>query len=89
MTPITPEVIPDGTSLVVFGRKQPQYIALPAVVSPSTGLVMTEWQLTAEELAMVLEGGRVRLWVWTFNTKPEDWEKHPFRPVALEVVEAP
>jgi hypothetical protein len=40
---------------------------------------MTEWELSAEDLAKVLAGGRVRLWIYTFG--------HALQPVALEVVE--
>jgi len=43
------------------------------------GLIMTEWQLSAEELQMLFCGGHIRLWTYTFNT--------PFQPVTLDVVE--
>lgn len=78
MKPTLPRAIPDGARLVVLAKDQPQYDPLPAAVCPD-GLVMTEWALSAEDLAAVVRGGRVRLWTWTFG--------EPFQPVALEVVE--
>jgi hypothetical protein len=68
-----------GGQYVVLGAHQPGYIPLPAVMAPD-GLVLTEWEPTAEELAAIIEGGRLRLWVSTFG--------RGFPPVALEVVQA-
>jgi hypothetical protein len=78
MKPIPPKEVHPGAVPIVFARDQPQYDPLPAAVD-SSGLVMTEWELTAEDLARVLAGGRIRLWVWTFC--------RPLQPLALEVVE--
>lgn len=66
---------------VVFAKDQPEYDPLPAVYTPNDpqGCVRTEWELSAEELATVMNGGRVRLWIWTF--------RQPLQPVMLEVVE--
>ena len=77
MKPIT-AALHQHARLVVFAKDQPEYEALPASVDPD-GLVMTEWELTAEELATIVNGGRVRLWVYTFN--------RALQPVMLEVVE--
>lgn len=75
MTPIAPLV--DG-QVVIFAKDQPEYFPLPAVVSPDGTMVTTEWELSAEELQRVLEGGRIRLRLWTFG--------HPLQPVLIEVV---
>lgn len=64
--------------LVTFAVNQPAYELLPASIDPG-GIVMTEWELGAEDLARILNGGRVRLWVYTFG--------QPLQPVMLEVVE--
>jgi len=77
MKPITPALHQNGR-LVVFAKDQPEYDPLPASVD-AEGLVMTEWELTAEELATIVNGGRIRLWVYTFN--------RALQPVMLEVVE--
>jgi hypothetical protein len=68
----------DGAELVVFAKDQPQYIPLPASVDAS-GIVMTEWEPTEEELDRLLQGGRIRLWVHTFG--------HPLQPVSIEAIE--
>lgn len=78
MKPVAPANLPEGAQLVVIARDQPEYLPLPAAVSPD-GCVMTEWELSAEDLAKVVNGGRVRLWVWTF--------RQPLQPVMLEVTE--
>lgn len=64
--------------LVIFAKDQPEYEPLPASLD-ATGLVMTEWEFSAEDLARVLEGGRIRLWLHTNN--------RPLQPVMIEVVE--
>jgi hypothetical protein len=78
VNPVEPKQPHAGAVLVVFAKDQPQYTPLPAAVGRD-GLVMTEWEFTAEELARVVNGGRVRLWIYTFG--------HPLQPVQLEVVE--
>lgn len=78
MKPIVPTCPHEGAEIVVIAKDQPQYDPLPAARS-AHGLVMTEWELSAEELAAVVNGGRIRLWTWTFG--------QPFQPIALEVVE--
>ena len=75
MNPVEP-VPHEGAQLVIFARDQPQYSPLPASVDAS-GVVMTEWLPTAEEMMRLMEGGHVRLWTWTFH--------HPLQPVRLEV----
>jgi len=77
MTPVEPQRY-GGAQLVIFAKDQPEYVPLPAMVS-ADGVVMTEWEPTADELERLLQGGRLRLWVHTFG--------HPLQPVALEVVE--
>ena len=40
---------------------------------------MTEWEPTADELETLLEGGRIRIWLYTFN--------RPLQPISVEVAE--
>lgn len=77
MIAVEPRQVHPDAIRVTYAANQRQYNPLPAAVD-SKGLVLTEWELTAEELALILAGGRVRLWMWTFN--------QPLQPVALEVV---
>ncbi len=63
--------------LIVIAKDQPEYNPLPASVD-GNGCVMTEWELTAEELHQLFTGGRIRLWIHTFNT--------PLQPLSIEVV---
>lgn len=76
MTPVEPPLF-DGARSVVIAKDQPQYEPVPASVD-AQGLVLTEWEPTAEELDALLQGGRLRLWTWTFN--------RGFSPIALEAV---
>lgn len=78
MIPVPPLAPHAGATRVVFAANQAEYDPLPAAMSPD-GVVMTEWEFTAEELARVLAGGRLRVWTFTFG--------HPFQPVSLEVAE--
>jgi hypothetical protein len=76
MRPVEPRSR-QGARLVLFAKDQPQYMPLPASVD-ANGLVMTEWEPTAEELEALLTGGRIRIWVHTFN--------HPLQPLSVDVV---
>jgi hypothetical protein len=87
MTPIEPP-IPPNTIRIVFGEAQPEYIPLPAAVSPD-GAVMTEWELSAEDLSTLLEGGRIRLWIWLHPGRCSKCKAilgPKLQPVMLEVV---
>ena len=77
MIAVKPATVHEGAIYVTFAKNQPQYDPLPAAVD-ADGVVMTEWEFTAEELAAALAGGRLRLWVWTFN--------QPLQPLKIEVV---
>lgn len=70
---------PKRPSLVVIAKDQSEYIPLPAAAYDD-GTVMTEWALTAEELSTLVNGGHLRLWVWTFG--------RPLQPVMFQVVGA-
>lgn len=87
MKPTEPPIGSDATR-VVFGEGQPEYIPLPAAVRPD-GSVMTEWELSATDLSALLEGGRIRLWIWCFPvacSKCGAVNGPKLQPVALEVV---
>jgi hypothetical protein len=78
MQPIAlPELAADPEPrFVEFAKDQPEYLTLPALAF-ADGKIMTEWELSADELARLTRGERIRLWVWTFN--------QPLQPLALEV----
>lgn len=62
MKVVTP-TLHDGGVLVTFGADQPEhYYPLPASVD-AEGTVMTEWEPSAEDLAALINGGRVRIWL--------------------------
>lgn len=82
MIPITPK-LHSGASLVTFSKDQPKYLPLPASVDPE-GTIMTEWELTANELQSILNGGRIRLTL--LFTKVNLGE--PLSPIKLEVLDA-
>lgn len=81
MRPVEPR-LHEGGSRIVFGPDQPPYQPLPASVD-GEGTVVTEWELTAEELHQLFIGGRLRLWILYTDLKK------PFKPIKIEVVEAP
>jgi len=66
MTPVEPTRYPTDSRLVVFAADQPEYQQLPAAIAPD-GIVMTEWEPTAEELDRLFQGGRIRIWIHTFG----------------------
>lgn len=76
MRPVSATILP-GQQLVMYAADQPQYNPLPSLVD-SNGVVTTEWELSAEELEMLLQGGRLRLRVHTFHS--------PLQPVTLNTV---
>jgi hypothetical protein len=78
MTPVAPRALHEGARLVVFAEDQPQYRPLIASVGPD-GLVMTEWEPSIEDLALLHAGGRVRIWIYTFGA--------PLQPLNVEVGE--
>lgn len=78
MTAVAPPAY-DGTMGVVYAKDQPQYNPLPARVD-AAGVVITEWEPTADELERLLQGGRLRLWIHT--------HLQPLQPVSLEVIES-
>lgn len=51
MKPIEPKTPHAGARIVVLAKDQPQYDPLPCAVD-ANGLVMTEWELSAEELGL-------------------------------------
>lgn len=74
MTPITPVVPGIELSTVVFAKDQPEYLQLPAHVTPD-GRVVTRWRLTWREKLQVVLGGCLWLQVLTFNS--------PLQPVKI------
>lgn len=66
-------------SNTVFGKDQPEYMPLPALVKPfiigkgddaavyPKGIVVSCWELSEEELAEVAKTGRIYLSVLTFG----------------------
>jgi len=82
MKAVTPVIHADAT-LVTFARNQQElYEVLPASVDAQS-TVMTEWELSAEDLARIVNGGRIR--VWLLHTGVMDGKK--LTPIAVEAVE--
>jgi hypothetical protein len=54
---------------IVFGEGQPEYQPLPALKIPNdhTGMVVTCWQLSEEEMEEVKRTGKIFLSQFTFN----------------------
>lgn len=64
MEPVAlPELAADPEPrFVEIAKNQPEYITLPALVY-NDGTVLTEWQLTQEEIGLLQRGERLRLWI--------------------------
>jgi hypothetical protein len=85
MTPVEPGCY-DGHRRVLFAKDQAEtYLPLPASIDPE-GAVLTEWEPTAEELQRLLCGGRIRVWVHTFDRHIGE-PGHPLQPISLEALE--
>lgn len=71
---MTPASFPEQTT--IFGEGQEQYAPLPAFVDPQgSGYVVTCWEATPEELAIILRTGKIWLTQGAFG--------HPLQPVRL------
>lgn len=65
----------DGAN-VVYGAEQPEYIPLPAQRNPKTGVVLSCWKLTPQELKKIQETGVIWVEMLTFN--------QPLQPIRLD-----
>lgn len=65
-----------GTRKVVYAKDQPEYLPLPALVTPD-GRVTSRWKLEPHELVFIANGADVYLTLHTFN--------HPLQPIQLQV----
>lgn len=62
----------------IYGANQPQYMPLPArTLDGPEAIVITEWQLTEEERALIAAGENIRLSVMTWGEK--------LQPLKLEI----
>ena len=78
MTPVALDALAGDPEprYVIIAKDQPQYEPLPALVF-SDGRILTEWSLTEEERERLIQGERIRLWIWACG--------QPVQPVALQV----
>ena len=77
MKPVMPKDETYGEPVTV-AKDQPQYIPLPARVDDEF-CVTTEWEPTAEELARLMNGARIRFRFLTFGL--------PLHPMIQEVTD--
>ncbi len=78
MRPVLPQQPPAGARLVILAKDHPSVEPFLGSMD-ADGVVMSEWTFTAEELASIVNGGRLRLWTYTARA--------PWQPVWLEIVE--
>lgn len=67
-----------GVQKGVLAEHQPAYDPLPCLVYAQEGYVLSEWAPTADELAALVAGGRIRLFTYTYG--------QPFQPVPIVAV---
>ena len=77
---VTPIEVHTGAQRTVYAADQPPYYPLPCAVD-AEGLVLAEVELSREDLDVLQNGGRVRLWVQTFG--------RPLQPMSLEAIPLP
>jgi hypothetical protein len=68
MNPASPVVAGLESYETIFGEKQPEYVALPALrgAAPEHA-VMSRWELTKEEREMIANGADIFVSIWTFG----------------------
>ncbi len=80
MTPIQPDrtrhLLGPGVRDVTYAKDQPEYVPLPALVTPD-GRVVSTWQPDANDLELLKNGVPVTLVLHTFNG--------PLQPIQLVV----
>jgi hypothetical protein len=64
MKPITPIAIHDGARRITYSRMVKDGGRVDAAIDRD-GVVLTEWEFGAEDLARIWRGGTLRLWVYT------------------------
>lgn len=83
---------PQGYIDKTYAKDQPQYRPLYVVQGPAPEFdTVSEWTPTADELAALNAGGRIRLSLWLFQQKfndPRVVQPNPLTPSKLEVVTA-
>jgi hypothetical protein len=66
----------DGTRKVVYAKDQPEYLPLPALVTPD-GRVTSRWKLEPNDLLLIQNGVDVYLTIHTFGG--------PLQPLQLQI----
>lgn len=79
MNSVTP-ALHEGGYLKIFGKDQLQYQPLPASID-GQGTFITQWELDAEELQRILDGGQIRITLLFVDLRK------PISPMKIEVVE--
>jgi hypothetical protein len=82
MNAVEPYMLHEHAMLIVYAKNQPEYTPLPASVD-ADGCVMTEWEPTAEDLATLLNGGRVRIWLHGTDVQ----NGRPLTPMSVETTD--
>lgn len=88
MKPVQPFNLEEGTKfesedgrkveVITFAKDQKGYSPLPAI-HVEDGDIITEWEFSKEDVVKVMNGGKLRLTIKTFN--------YPLQPVMLEISE--
>lgn len=79
-------VIDTEAKEVVFGRDQPEYTPLPALVFPD-GRILIEWAFTEAERDAIARGENLRHWIWHSVRCVRCGQPHLFEPVCLELTD--
>ena len=84
MNPIHPDIPTDAKGKLqkmLIGKGQPEYLTLPAFVD-GQGTITTEWEFSAEDLELILHGGKLR--ITQLYTPIHDGI--PYSPIRLQII---
>jgi len=84
MEAVAPFVEYQGSREVIFGRDQPEYTPLPALIFDDNKILI-EWTFTTEEREAIARGENLRHWIWKSVVCSTCGAPRHFEPVMLEV----
>lgn len=76
-----------GSTAVIFGHNQPEYVPLPALIYPD-GRVLIEWTFTPAERAAIARGENLKHWILRNPKCHHCGAPRLFEPLQLEVTAA-
>ena len=70
MIPVEPPEREDADIVQVLEAMDGCYVTVPASID-ACGVALIEYELTEDELALLVHGGRIRIWQHTYGNGPQ------------------